>query len=94
MGSERDTPRIRIPSESPAAMHFPKLSALAFELLVPLFVSSIALGAAVHKRAAPYFDPALGGGSMLADAGDGFGEPMNVRPPLPRSHLFTRHQLT
>ena len=68
-------------------MRFPKLSAVTFELLVPLFVSSIALGAAVNKRAAPYFNPALGGGSMFADAGDGFGEPMNVRALLTRSHI-------
>jgi hypothetical protein len=30
---------------------------------------------------AAYFDPAPGGGSMLDDAGNGLGEPLNVRVP-------------
>ncbi len=67
-------------------MRFPKLSAVTLELLVPLFVSSVALAAAINKRAAPFFDPVLGGGSMFIDTGNGLGEPMNVRSLLPRSH--------
>ncbi|KAI1785747.1 hypothetical protein LXA43DRAFT_899119 [Ganoderma leucocontextum] len=59
-------------------MLFPKLSAVTLELLVPLLISSIALGAAVNKRAAEFFNPASGGGSMFIDAGNGLGEPMNV----------------
>ena len=68
-------------------MRFSKLSAVTFELLVPLFVSSVALGAAISKRALlPFVDPALGGGSMFIDTGNGLGEPMNVRSPILHSH--------
>ena len=68
-------------------MRFSKLSAVTFELLVPLFVSSVALGAAINKRALlPFVDPALGGGSMFIDTGNGLGEPMNVRLPILHSH--------
>ncbi|KAI0330144.1 hypothetical protein GY45DRAFT_1324025 [Cubamyces sp. BRFM 1775] len=35
-------------------------------------------GFAGQKRASAYFNPADGGGSMLIDAGNGFGEPLNV----------------
>ena len=31
------------------------------------------------KRAAAYYNPADNGGSMLTNAGDGYGEPLNVR---------------
>ncbi|KAG2079061.1 hypothetical protein BDR04DRAFT_1131361 [Suillus decipiens] len=34
--------------------------------------------AAMDKRGAAYYDPTPGGGSMLINAGDGYGEPMNV----------------
>ena len=68
-------------------MRFSKLSAVTFELLVPLFVSSVALVAAISKRALlPFVDPALGGGSMFIDTGNGLGEPMNVRSPILHSH--------
>lgn len=30
------------------------------------------------KRAAAYYNPADNGGSMLTNAGDGYGEPLNV----------------
>ena len=54
----------------------------AFALAGALFGASVVLGGATHqKRAAAYFDPAAGGGSMFADAGNGLGEPLNVRPP-------------
>ena len=61
-------------------MRFPKLSAVTFELLVPLLISSVALGAAINQRGLlPFSDPILGGGSMFIDTGNGLGEPMNVR---------------
>ncbi|KAI0958721.1 hypothetical protein AcV7_004453 [Taiwanofungus camphoratus] len=34
------------------------------------------------KSAVPYYDPYNGGGSMLDNAGDGYGEPLNVSVPL------------
>ena len=37
-------------------------------------------GAVTQKRAAAYFDPSTGGGSMFIDAGNGLGEPLNVSP--------------
>jgi hypothetical protein len=38
------------------------------------------LGSALHvRRSVAYYNPTAGGGSMLDDAGDGLGEPLNVR---------------
>lgn len=48
-------------------------SALLSLLLVPA-----ALALTLEKRAAAYFDPNANGGSMLNNANDGFGEPLNV----------------
>lgn len=44
--------------------------------LVPFF--SLGTDSSATGRVA-YYNPTLGGGSMLNDAGDGYGEPLNVR---------------
>lgn len=44
-----------------------------------LAVSPGAYAAIAQKRASAFVDPAIGGGSMFIDAGNGFGEPLNVR---------------
>ena len=49
-------------------------------LLAVLFHSALAAKAPA-KRAEAYVSPLDNGGSMLTNAGDGFGEPLNVRPP-------------
>lgn len=43
------------------------------------FVSFFRLGSALTIRGVAYYDPTAGGGSMLDNAGDGYGEPLNVR---------------
>ncbi|KAI1796460.1 hypothetical protein LXA43DRAFT_987753 [Ganoderma leucocontextum] len=53
-----------------------KLSAVT--LAGALLLSPTAFGAVLQKRAAEYFDPAVGGGSMFVDTGNGLGEPLNV----------------
>ncbi|KAI0330131.1 hypothetical protein GY45DRAFT_1251395 [Cubamyces sp. BRFM 1775] len=53
-------------------------SAAAFALAGALAVFPAALGLTAQKRASGYFNPAEGGGSMFIDAGNGFGEPLNV----------------
>ena len=40
------------------------------------------------KRAVAYYDPAAGGGSMLTDSGNGFGEPLNVRSLFSTCQFF------
>ncbi|KAN0080371.1 hypothetical protein V8E55_009937 [Tylopilus felleus] len=42
------------------------------------FVSFFRLGSALTIRGVAYYDPTAGGGSMLDNAGDGYGEPLNV----------------
>jgi hypothetical protein len=55
------------------------LFAALLSLLVALQVSFASPIVHVHSsRAVAYFSPADGGGSQLDDAGDGFGEPLNV----------------
>ncbi|KAI0727973.1 hypothetical protein C8Q72DRAFT_920405 [Fomitopsis betulina] len=46
--------------------------------LALLAAASCASAGSLVKRAAAYYDPALNGGSMLTNAGDGYGEPLNV----------------
>ncbi|KAF8549684.1 hypothetical protein OG21DRAFT_1488339 [Imleria badia] len=41
-------------------------------------VSFFGLGSALYVRGVAYYDPTAGGGSMLDNAGDGYGEPLNV----------------
>ena len=53
----------------------------AFALAGVVIASPVVFSAAPQKRAAAYFDPVAGGGSMFADAGNGLGEPLDVRPP-------------
>ncbi|KAI9067145.1 hypothetical protein FKP32DRAFT_1564390 [Trametes sanguinea] len=53
-------------------------SAFAFALAGALAAFSAVLGLGAQKRAAAYYNPANGGGSMLIDAGNGLGEPLNV----------------
>jgi len=44
------------------------------------FVFSVGLGSALDVwPSAAYYDPSAGGGSMLDKAGNGLGEPLNVR---------------
>ncbi|EJF65578.1 hypothetical protein BD309DRAFT_869059 [Dichomitus squalens] len=47
-------------------------------LSASVLIATNALGAVFDKRAAAFFDPVLGGGSMFIDAGNGLGEPLNV----------------
>lgn len=55
---------------------------LSVDFLVALFLQLLSLhfvGASPIQRQVPaYYDPSAGGGSMLADAGYGFGEPLNA----------------
>jgi len=44
-------------------------------ILASNLVPSLAI---VNQRGIAYFNPTTGGGSMLIDAGDGYGEPLNV----------------
>ncbi|KAF8126328.1 hypothetical protein EV363DRAFT_1174448 [Boletus edulis] len=41
-------------------------------------MSFFGLGSALNIRSITYYDPTAGGGSMLDNAGDGYGEPLNV----------------
>jgi len=52
----------------------PVVSAAFFA--APAFAGVIANG--MQKRAVAYYDPTANGGSMLDNAGDGLGEPLNV----------------
>jgi len=58
--------------------------ALKFSQMLSLFtftlaaLSALSLAATIQKRAVPYYNPSANGGSMLDNAGDGFGEPLNV----------------
>lgn len=45
-------------------------------LVVPVLA---AVATPMMKRATALFDPVNGGGSWLDNAGDGFGEPLNVK---------------
>ena len=47
-------------------------------LLYALTLSAGVLASSLKKRAAAYYDPAAGGGSIL-DQSAGLGEPLNVR---------------
>ena len=49
---------------------------LGLALLVA--ASSVSAGP-LARRGVAYYDPADNGGSMLTNAGDGYGEPLNVR---------------
>ncbi|KZT39075.1 hypothetical protein SISSUDRAFT_1061472 [Sistotremastrum suecicum HHB10207 ss-3] len=46
--------------------------------LIALQTIGFALASPLQPRAVAYYPPASGGGSMLDNAGDGFGEPLNV----------------
>ncbi|KAI0356167.1 hypothetical protein OH77DRAFT_1401630 [Trametes cingulata] len=49
-----------------------------FALAGALSAFPAALAIVAQKRAAAFFNPANGGGSMFIDAGNGLGEPLNV----------------
>lgn len=50
------------------------------EIFTVAFVFFFGLGSALRvRRSVAYYNPTAGGGSMLDDAGDGLGEPLNVR---------------
>ena len=68
---------------------YAKFTTLLFPLA--LAVSPVAYAAIAQKRASAFVNPAIGGGSMFIDAGNGFGEPLNVRLPEPFSH---QHRFT
>ncbi|CDO76722.1 hypothetical protein BN946_scf184796.g16 [Trametes cinnabarina] len=53
-------------------------TAVVFALAGAFATLPAALGLVAQKRAAAFFDPTAGGGSMLIDAGNGLGEPLNV----------------
>lgn len=47
--------------------------------MMPYLASSLVSPTTMDKRGGvEYYNPTAGGGSMLIDAGDGYGEPMNV----------------
>lgn len=46
-----------------------------------------AVASPMMKRAIPFFNPVQGGGSWLDNAGDGFGEPLNVSVFIIQSRL-------
>jgi hypothetical protein len=47
--------------------------------VMPYLASSLVSPSTMDKRGGvAYYNPTAGGGSMLIDAGDGYGEPMNV----------------
>lgn len=48
-------------------------------VLTTRLASLLALGMAQSAGNIAYYNPTLGGGSMLEDAGYGYGEPLNVR---------------
>ena len=48
-------------------------------IFVATIVSFFRLGSALYVRqGVAYYNPTAGGGSMLDNAGDGYGEPLNV----------------
>lgn len=47
--------------------------------LTARLASLFALGTAQSAGSVAYYNPTLGGGSMLENAGYGYGEPLNVR---------------
>ena len=53
-------------------MHSPRA------IFVAALLSFFGLGSALQVRSVDYYDPTANGGSMLDDAGDGYGEPLNV----------------
>lgn len=67
-------------------------------ILAVALASFFGLGSALYVRSVAYYDPAAGGGSMLDNAGDGLGEPLNVRfraflLPLSFAEKLTGHHL-
>ncbi|KAI9067133.1 hypothetical protein FKP32DRAFT_1564306 [Trametes sanguinea] len=53
-------------------------NAIVFALAGALAAFPATMGLVAQKRATAFFNPAAGGGSMLIDAGNGLGEPLNV----------------
>lgn len=48
-------------------------------IFIAVLVFFFGLGPVLHVRCSvAYYSPTAGGGSMLDDAGDGLGEPLNV----------------
>ena len=58
-----------------------------------LICASAVTGLTIQKRAVDFFDPALGGGSIFANATFG-GEPLNVRPSRPSCPTSRLHQVS
>lgn len=52
-------------------------------IIVGLFCLQYAVAGPLEKRGVPYYDPSAGGGSMLDNAGYGYGEPLNVSALAP-----------
>lgn len=61
-----------ISNHTSADMHSPRA------IFVAALLSFFGLGSALQVRSVDYYDPTANGGSMLDDAGDGYGEPLNV----------------
>ena len=70
-------PSLSLRGASSVVMLFSEFTTLAFSGLA--FTSSVVLGTVLNRRATAFFNPTDGGGSMFADAGNGLGEPLNVR---------------
>lgn len=68
-----------IPSQAPPSKVSHTMCSVRSLGLALLAAASCASAGSLVKRAAAYYDPALNGGSMLTNAGDGYGEPLNVR---------------
>ncbi|KAH8116810.1 hypothetical protein DFH11DRAFT_1133561 [Phellopilus nigrolimitatus] len=54
------------------------LAARSFALLSGFLSLQSVIAGLLYKRGTAYFDPTVGGGSLLDDAGGGLGEPLNV----------------
>jgi len=71
-----------LPLNNHSPPHRPPMYSLLLSLmrLASNLLPSPIIGRSDHVA---YYNPTLRGGSMLIDAGDGYGEPMNVFHPLP-----------
>lgn len=87
------TPQVPLGSRSAQPAMFAQLSAVA--LFGALALSPVAYGSGVglQRRAAEFFNPAAGGGTMFVDTLNGLGEPLNVST-YHHVYLFVQSGLT
>lgn len=76
---------ITLQRTSPAKM-FSKLAVLVLVAVPAAFSVTV-------RQAVDFVNPANGGGSMLIDAGNGLGEPLNVRFAMPPYHRSVSRKL-